>query len=69
MSERSERKRGVIADAATRLYRRGLTYREISGQMGITVAAARSHVRAGLGDAPARVRHYSLQGMTAARGS
>ena len=57
MSERSERKRGLVADAATRLYRRGLTYREISGQMGITVAAARSHVRAGLGEAPAQARH------------
>ena len=56
MSERSERRRGLVADAATRLYQRGFTYREISGQMGITVAAARSHVRAGLGDAPARVR-------------
>jgi DNA-directed RNA polymerase specialized sigma24 family protein len=57
MSERRERKRGLVADAATRLYQRGLTYREISLQMGITVAAARSHVRAGLGDAPAMVRH------------
>lgn len=56
MSERSERKRGLLADAATRLYRRGFTYREISGQMGITVAAVRSHVRAGLEDAPARAR-------------
>jgi DNA-directed RNA polymerase specialized sigma24 family protein len=56
MSERSERKRGLIADTVTRLYRRGLSYREISGQMGITVAAARSHVRAGLGEAPALAR-------------
>ena len=56
MSERSERKRGLIADAATRLYCRGLTYRQISEQMGITVAAVKSHVRAGLGEAPALVR-------------
>jgi DNA-directed RNA polymerase specialized sigma24 family protein len=58
MGERRERRRGLIADAATRLYRRGLSYREISDQMGITVAAARSHVRAGLGEAPTLARQH-----------
>ena len=58
MSKRRERKRGLVVDAAARLYQRGLTYREISGQMGISVAAAKSHVRAGLGDAPALVRQF-----------
>jgi DNA-directed RNA polymerase specialized sigma24 family protein len=56
MSERSERKRVLTAEAATRLYRRGFTYREISDQMGITVAAVRSHVRAALDEPPARMR-------------
>jgi DNA-binding NarL/FixJ family response regulator len=59
MSERDQRKRDVAVNACTRLFCRGLTYRQISGQMGITVAAVKSHVRAGLGNAPARFRQQS----------
>jgi DNA-binding NarL/FixJ family response regulator len=56
MGLRQQRKRELASEAAARLYRRGLTYREIAEQLGITLSAAKSHVRAALGDAPARVR-------------
>jgi DNA-directed RNA polymerase specialized sigma24 family protein len=60
MGQRRERRRSLAAEVAARLYGRGQTYREISEQLGITVAAAKSHVHAALGASPARARRERI---------
>lgn len=51
-SERAQSRRNAQAEAAAEMFKRGLSYRGIAKQMGITVGQAEAKVKAALGEDP-----------------
>jgi DNA-binding transcriptional regulator LsrR (DeoR family) len=57
MSKRTDAYGRSITRVAAKLYKDGLKYQEIAGRLGISVALAKSKVKAGLDEDPKMTRH------------